>query len=175
MEEEVLWCGGALLATLSVIYLYFKAHLTRMATTAICRPIWFGLSGAIICFSTGHWPITHPGYVRAILPRRVMESDGWPGLHNHHKPQSNWDGLGWVGPQGEGKAANKCSSYVGTPSRRWMKLVERMPRVCKAVIKAKGGYFEEYKIYFDLFQYFFAYFIVLMSSPLFYNVENSKK
>jgi hypothetical protein len=32
-----------------------------------------------------------------------------------------------------------------------MKLVERMPRVCKAVIKAKGGYFEESKIYFDLF------------------------
>jgi hypothetical protein len=31
-----------------------------------------------------------------------------------------------------------------------MNLVERMPRVCKAVIKAKGGYFEEYKIYFDL-------------------------
>jgi hypothetical protein len=33
---------------------------------------------------------------------------------------------------------------------RWkaflMKLVERMPRVCKAVIKAKGGYFEESKI-----------------------------
>ena len=27
-----------------------------------------------------------------------------------------------------------------------MKLVERMPRVCKAVIKAKGGYFEESKI-----------------------------
>ena len=24
-----------------------------------------------------------------------------------------------------------------------MKLVERMPRVCKLVIKAKGGYFEE--------------------------------
>ena len=23
-----------------------------------------------------------------------------------------------------------------------MKLVERMPRVCKAVIKAKGGYYE---------------------------------
>jgi hypothetical protein len=26
-----------------------------------------------------------------------------------------------------------------------LKLVERMPRVCKAVIKAKGGYFEESK------------------------------
>ena len=27
-----------------------------------------------------------------------------------------------------------------------MKLMERMPRVCKVVIKAKGGYFEESKI-----------------------------
>jgi hypothetical protein len=27
-----------------------------------------------------------------------------------------------------------------------VKLVERMPRVCKAVIKANGGYFEESKI-----------------------------
>ena len=26
------------------------------------------------------------------------------------------------------------------------KLVERMPRVCSAVIKAKGGYFEEFQI-----------------------------
>jgi hypothetical protein len=31
-----------------------------------------------------------------------------------------------------------------------LKLVERMPTVCKAVIKAKGGYFEESQIYFDL-------------------------
>ena len=28
--------GGALLVTLSVIYLEFKAHLTSMATTAFC-------------------------------------------------------------------------------------------------------------------------------------------
>ena len=32
-----------------------------------------------------------------------------------------------------------------------MKLVERMPRVCNAVIKANGGYFEESQIYLDLF------------------------
>ena len=31
-------------------------------------------------------------------------------------PQPNGDGLGWVGPQSEGKSA-KCSAYVGTPSR----------------------------------------------------------
>ena len=36
-----------------------------------------------------------------------------------------------------------------------VKLVERMPRVCKAVIKATRGYFEECKIYFDLFNTFF--------------------
>jgi hypothetical protein len=35
-----------------------------------------------------------------------------------------------------------------------VKLVERMPRVCKAIIKAKGGYFEESKIYLDLFNKF---------------------
>ena len=28
-----------------------------------------------------------------------------------------------------------------------VKLVDGMPRVCKGVIKAKGGYFEESKIY----------------------------
>ena len=37
------------------------------------------------------------------------------------------------------------------PGDYLMKLVERMPRVCKGVIKAKGGYFEESQIYFDLF------------------------
>ena len=45
--------------------------------------------------------------------------------------------LGWVGPQSEGKAVKKCSAYVGTPSRAFqVKLVERMPIVFKAVIKA---------------------------------------
>ena len=62
-----------------------------------------------------------------------------------------------------------------------MKLVERMPSVCKAVIKAKGGYFEESQIYIDLFSTFLVttlfhmcYFIVLLSSLQFYNVEYSK-
>jgi hypothetical protein len=41
-----------------------------------------------------------------------------------------------------------------------VKLIERMPKVCKAVIKAKGGYFEESKIYFDLFNTFFGYYMI---------------
>ena len=40
------------------------------------------------------------------------------------------------------------------PGDYLMKLVERMPRVCKAVIKAKYGYFKESNIYFDLFNTF---------------------
>ena len=60
-----------------------------------------------------------------------------------------------------------------------MKLVERMPSVCKAVIKAKGGYFEESEIYLfntflDTTLFHMCYFIVVMSSLLFYNVENNK-
>ena len=39
-----------------------------------------------------------------------------------------------------------------------VKLVERMPRVCKAVIKAKGGYFEESQIY--LLNTFFSYYMI---------------
>jgi hypothetical protein len=53
---------------------------------------------------------------------------------------------------------NKCSacgnSFKTVGKAFLMKLVERMPRVCKAAIKAKGGYFEESKIYFVLFNTF---------------------
>jgi hypothetical protein len=40
-----------------------------------------------------------------------------------------------------------CGNSFKTVGKAFlMKLVERMPRVCKAVIKAKGGYFEESQI-----------------------------
>jgi hypothetical protein len=64
-----------------------------------------------------------------------------------------------------------------------MKLVERVPSVCKVVIKTQGGYLKnlKYKIYFELFntslvttRFHVCYFIVLMSSLLLYNVENSQ-
>jgi hypothetical protein len=38
-----------------------------------------------------------------------------------------------------------------------MKMVEIMPRVCKA-LKTKGGYFEESQIYFDLT--LFGYYMI---------------
>ena len=60
-----------------------------------------------------------------------------------------------------------------------VKLVERMPRMCKAVIKAKGGDLKKLKniliclTLFWLLHDSMCHFIVLMSSILFYNVENS--
>ena len=55
-----------------------------------------------------------------------------------------------------------------------VKLVERMPRMCKGVIHAQGGYFEVSppKIVYYMIPYVF-FKIVLMSSLLFYNVKNS--
>ena len=40
-----------------------------------------------------------------------------------------------------------CGNSFKTVGKAFqVKLVERMPRVCKTVIKAKGGYIEEYQI-----------------------------
>jgi hypothetical protein len=40
-----------------------------------------------------------------------------------------------------------CGNSFKTVGKAFqVKLVERMPRVCKAVITAKGGYFEESQI-----------------------------
>jgi hypothetical protein len=40
-----------------------------------------------------------------------------------------------------------CGNSFKTVGKAFhVKLVERMPRVCKAVIKTKGGYFEESQI-----------------------------
>jgi hypothetical protein len=64
--------------------------------------------------------------------------------------------------------------------REAFSLVERMPRVCKAVIKAKGGYLKNFKYILICLRLF----VLLHDSvsfhsfdvfTLFYNVENSKK
>lgn len=58
------------------------------------------------------------------------------------------DGLGRDGQKSKGKRATTCSASPGSSSRRLetisgaclMELLERRPRACKAVIKAKRGY-----------------------------------
>ena len=38
------------------------------------------------------------------------------------------------------------SEWEQLPSAYFKKLLQRLPRICKAVIKARGGYFDESKI-----------------------------
>ena len=123
-------------------------------TTALCSDtpshlVW--LSGTIICFSPGQWPKTPIGFVWAIWPRRVMVCClRWHGLHNH--PTSTplrWFGMSWTAEwrKSSQHVLNICGNSFKTVGKAFqVKLVERMPRVCKAVIKAKDGYFEESQI-----------------------------
>jgi hypothetical protein len=43
------------------------------------------------------------------------------------------------------------NSFKTVGKASYMKMVERMPRVCKAVFIAKCGYFRKTKIYLDWF------------------------
>ena len=99
-------------------------------SAATRHPIWFALSRNIIYFSTGQWPNTPPGCVSAIWLRMGWSASSDNLTSTITLPQPKWDGLGWVGPQSEGKATNKCPANVGTPSRllekhsRWSWLLE---------------------------------------------------
>ena len=114
-----------------------------------------------------------------VWTRRVMECCiRWPGLHNH--PTST-QFLGWVGPQSEGKSTNKCSAYVGTPSRllekhSWWGWLRECQECAKLSSRQRVATLKNLKskIYFDFFNTFLVttwfdmcYFIVLMSSPQF--------
>jgi hypothetical protein len=66
----------------------------------------------------GLWPNIPPGCIRAIWPiSSVMECCiRWPGLHNHlTSTHLRWFGMSWTTEWR--KSINKCSAYVGTPSR----------------------------------------------------------
>ena len=113
----------------------------------------------------------------------VLRQMTWP----PHKP--SWVGLGWDEAQSEGKRANKCQHLWEVLRDCWktisgdylMKIIERVLRVCKAVIKAKGCYLKnlKYKTCFELFHTFLftkkfhmCSVIVLMPSVRIYNVHS---
>jgi hypothetical protein len=132
--------------------------------------------------STGQWPNTPPGCVKAIWPRSwEMECCiRWPGLHNHPtSTQIRWFGINWTAEwrKSSQQVLSICGNSFKTVGKAFQtKLVKRMPRVYKAVIKAKDGYFEESQIS-NLFGFWtfsvttlfhMCYLIVLMTSLLFY-------
>jgi hypothetical protein len=110
-----------------------------------------GLLGLSVVFQQYNDPNTPPGCARAIWPRIEWWSAASDDLASTiPQPQPNWDGLGWVGPQNEGKADNKCSTYMGTPSRllemhsRWSWLKECQE--CASCYQGIGWLFEESQI-----------------------------
>ena len=71
-----------------VIYFEFKAHNQHGYHSILqwyAIPSGLCLVGQPFSFSTGQWPNTPPGCVRAIWPRRKVMECGirWPGLHNY--------------------------------------------------------------------------------------------
>jgi hypothetical protein len=78
-----------------------------------------------------------------------------PQLTNLNPIEMFWDELDHRVKENSQQVLSICGNSFKTVGKAFlMKLFERMPKVCKAVIKAKGGYFEESLIYFDLFNTF---------------------
>jgi hypothetical protein len=87
-----------------------------------------------------------------------MESDAvlyqitWPPQSPDPKSfEMVWDALDYRVKEKQPTSAEHMleliqDSWKCIPANYIMKLVERIPTVCKTVIKAKGGYLEEYKI-----------------------------
>ena len=116
-------------------------------------PSGLGLEGLSFVFQQeGQWPNTPPDCVRAILTRRrVMEySIRWPGLHTHPTTtQLRWCEMSWTAEwrKSSQQVLSICGNSFKTVGKAvQVKLVDRMPRVGKAVIIVKGSYFEQSQI-----------------------------
>ena len=73
----------------------------------------------------------------------VLHQMTWPPQSSDLNPIE----MGWDELDGRVKESSQVLSICGNSSKTvtkafQVKLVERMPRMCKTVIKAKGGYFE---------------------------------
>ena len=116
--------------------------------------------------------------------KSVLWSDESKVLHQITWPQTILDSLRWFGPQNEGKAANKCSAYVGTPSRllekhtrwSWLRECQECAKLSsrQRVATLKNLKYTLICLLFCLLDDSMCYFIVLMSSLLFNKVEHSK-
>ena len=131
MEEEVWWCGGVLLVTLSVIQGTINQHGYHSILQRYAIPSGLRIVGLSFVFQQDNDPKPTSRLCTGYLTKKesggVVHQMTWPPQSPDLNP--DWGGLGWVGPQSEIKAANKCSAYVGTPSRllekhsrwRWMR------------------------------------------------------
>ena len=122
-----------------------KKHGYHSILQRFAIPSSLGLVGLSFVFQQGNDP-TH-----------LQEGEWWSAASDDLAstipwPQLNWDSLGceeWRKSSQQGLSI--CgNSFKSVGKAFQVKLVEKMPRVCKAVIMAKGGYLY-WLIYFDLF------------------------
>ncbi|CDQ85429.1 unnamed protein product [Oncorhynchus mykiss] len=87
------------------------------------------------------------GYLTKKESDVVLHQMTWPPQSPDLNPiEMVWDELNRRVKEKQ-QVLSKCGNSFKTLGKAFqVKLVERMPRVCKAVIKAKGGYFEESQI-----------------------------
>ena len=99
--------------------------------------------------TTQHSPRLCKGYLTKNERDGVLHQMTWPPQSPDLNPiEMVWDELDHRVMEKQQQVLSICGNSFKTVGKAFlMKLVERMPRVCTAVIKAKGGYFEEYKIY----------------------------
>ena len=150
----VLWCGCALLVTLSDLFRIqgtlnqHGCHNILQRYTIPSGLVLVPLSPLSFCFSTEQWPNTPPGFVRGIWQRRrVMECCiRWPGLHN--PPTSTklrWFEMSWTPEWWKSSQQVLCvcwNSFKTVGKAFLLKLVERMT----SYHQGKGWLFEKSQI-----------------------------
>ena len=94
-----------------------------------------------------------PGYFTKKESDGVLHQMTWPPQSPNLNPiEMVWDELDCRGRKSSQQVLSICGNSFKTVGEAFlMNMVEGKPRVCKTVIKEKGGYFEESKIYLDLF------------------------
>ena len=159
MEEEVLWCGGAFLVKSNPIFicdfLGIQGSVNQHGYHSIPHrstiQFGLGLEGLSFVFQQDNDPKYTLRLCKVYFTKK--ESDGvlhemtWP----PQSPDLNQIELVW-------DVSDRGISFKSVGKAFQVKLVKRMPRVCKAVIQEKGGYLKNLKckIYFHFFNTFFG-------------------
>jgi hypothetical protein len=128
MEEEVWWCfAGDTVCNLLNSKGTLNQHGYHNILQRYAIPSGLCLVGLSFVFQQNNDP-KHTPSVQGLFDQGEWWSAASDDLTSIiTQPQPNWGGLGWVGLQIEEKAANNCSTYVGTLSRllekhsRWLR------------------------------------------------------
>ena len=131
-----------------------------------------------MCFSTGQWPQKHTSRLCKDYLTKKEWCIRWPDFHYHPtSTQLRWFGMSWTAEwrKSSQQVLSMCGNSFKTVGKVFLtKLVERMPRECQECGKLSSRQRVATLKNLKYILIYMCYFMVLMSSLLFYNVENSK-